>query len=204
MPVFADREEAGRGLAHTLAESGIRDGIVVGLASAGSCPRPWVAAELDLPLDVLAVRKVGHPFEREDHPTAATLVATKTARCVEGRTCPRLVDFGLRRSPGAEAGLKIARASYLAGFDATSNVLAGPRVRNRDRRHDAALVRPVLRRRDRAAPCFRPLVPEGRSCSSIRTTPSRGRGGRSRSRVSWRQEVTASTASASTPVTWAR
>jgi nicotinate phosphoribosyltransferase len=54
-----------------------------------------------------------------------TLVASKASRCVEAARGARLVDFSLRRTPGAEAGLKIARASYLAGFDATSNVLAG-------------------------------------------------------------------------------
>jgi nicotinate phosphoribosyltransferase len=39
----------------------------------------------------------------------------------------RLVDFGLRRSQGADAGLAAARSSYLAGFAGTSNVLAGMR-----------------------------------------------------------------------------
>ena len=54
-----------------------------------------------------------------------TLIASKAARSVDvagGRT---LVDFALRRTHGGEAGLKVARASYLAGFDSTSNVLAG-------------------------------------------------------------------------------
>ncbi len=37
----------------------------------------------------------------------------------------QLVDFGLRRAHGAEAGLLAARAAYLAGFDATATVLAG-------------------------------------------------------------------------------
>jgi nicotinate phosphoribosyltransferase len=36
-----------------------------------------------------------------------------------------LVDFGLRRAHGAEAGLMAARASYLAGFAGTATVLAG-------------------------------------------------------------------------------
>jgi nicotinate phosphoribosyltransferase len=36
-----------------------------------------------------------------------------------------LIDFGLRRAHGAEAGLLAARAAYLAGFAGTSNVLAG-------------------------------------------------------------------------------
>lgn len=55
------------------------------------------------------------------------LVASKAARCVLAAQGRRLVDFGLRRSHGAEAGLMSARAAYLAGFDATSAVAAGMR-----------------------------------------------------------------------------
>jgi nicotinate phosphoribosyltransferase len=54
-----------------------------------------------------------------------TLVAGKAARCVEAAEGRLLVDFSLRRTHGGEAGLKVARASWIAGFDATSNVLAG-------------------------------------------------------------------------------
>jgi nicotinate phosphoribosyltransferase len=36
----------------------------------------------------------------------------------------QLVDFGLRRAHGAEAGLLAARASYIAGFTGTATVLA--------------------------------------------------------------------------------
>ena len=35
------------------------------------------------------------------------------------------MDFSFRRTHGVEAGLKVARASYIAGFEATSNVIAG-------------------------------------------------------------------------------
>lgn len=54
-----------------------------------------------------------------------TLIASKAVRSVEAAGGARLVDFALRRTHGGEAGLKVARASYLAGFDATSDVLAG-------------------------------------------------------------------------------
>jgi nicotinate phosphoribosyltransferase len=54
-----------------------------------------------------------------------TLIASKAARCVDAARGRLLVDFSLRRTHGGEAGLKVARASFLAGFDATSNVLAG-------------------------------------------------------------------------------
>ena len=57
-----------------------------------------------------------------------TLVATKAARSVLAAPGKRLVDFGLRRAHGAEAGLLAARASYLAGFAGTATVLAGARM----------------------------------------------------------------------------
>lgn len=56
-----------------------------------------------------------------------TMVATKAARCATAAQGRRLVDFSLRRTQGPETGLKVARASYIGGFDATSNVLAGQR-----------------------------------------------------------------------------
>lgn len=54
-----------------------------------------------------------------------TLIATKAARSTVAAGQRRLVDFSLRRTQGIDAGLKVARASYLAGFVGTSNVLAG-------------------------------------------------------------------------------
>jgi nicotinate phosphoribosyltransferase len=54
-----------------------------------------------------------------------TMIASKAARCVLAARGKMLVDFGLRRAHGAEAGLFSARASYLAGFSATSTVSAG-------------------------------------------------------------------------------
>lgn len=54
-----------------------------------------------------------------------TLVASKAARVRLAAPGKLLVDFGLRRAHGAEAGLLSARASYLAGFDGSATVLAG-------------------------------------------------------------------------------
>jgi nicotinate phosphoribosyltransferase len=54
-----------------------------------------------------------------------TMVATKASRAVHAAQGRPLVDFSLRRTQGSDAGLKVARASYLAGFTGTSNVLAG-------------------------------------------------------------------------------
>jgi nicotinate phosphoribosyltransferase len=56
-----------------------------------------------------------------------TLVASKGARSVLAAPGKRLVDFGLRRAHGAEAGLLAARASYISGFAGTATVLAASR-----------------------------------------------------------------------------
>ena len=53
-----------------------------------------------------------------------TMVASKAARVRLAAPNKLLVDFGLRRAHGAEAGLLSARASYLAGFEGSSTVLA--------------------------------------------------------------------------------
>jgi nicotinate phosphoribosyltransferase len=52
-------------------------------------------------------------------------IATKASRCIHAAQGRNLVDFSLRRTPGTDSGLKVARASYIAGFGGTSNVLAG-------------------------------------------------------------------------------
>ncbi len=56
-----------------------------------------------------------------------TLLATKSARCVQAARGRPIADFAARRTHGTEASLKMARASYVAGFGATSNVLAARR-----------------------------------------------------------------------------
>ncbi len=56
-----------------------------------------------------------------------TIVASKAARCVLAAPEKLLIDFGMRRAHGAEAGLLSARASYIAGFSGTATVLAGQR-----------------------------------------------------------------------------
>jgi nicotinate phosphoribosyltransferase len=54
-----------------------------------------------------------------------TMIASKAARMVLAAPGKLLVDFGLRRAHGAEAGVMAARASYLAGFAGTATVAAG-------------------------------------------------------------------------------
>lgn len=54
-----------------------------------------------------------------------TMIASKAVRSVIAAGGRRLFDFGLRRAHGTEAGLFAARACFIAGFESTSDVLAG-------------------------------------------------------------------------------
>jgi len=54
-----------------------------------------------------------------------TMAASKAARVVQSARGRPVIDFGLRRAHGTDAGLKASRSQYLAGAVATSNVLAG-------------------------------------------------------------------------------
>lgn len=52
------------------------------------------------------------------------MIATKASRCLHAAWPKNLVDFSLRRTQGTDAGMKVARASFIGGFVGTSNVLA--------------------------------------------------------------------------------
>ncbi|HEX2163903.1 MAG TPA: nicotinate phosphoribosyltransferase, partial [Thermoanaerobaculia bacterium] len=54
-----------------------------------------------------------------------SVVASKAARVVTAADGRPVVDFGLRRMHGTDAGMKAARAFHVAGVAGTSNVLAG-------------------------------------------------------------------------------
>lgn len=58
-----------------------------------------------------------------------TTIASKAARVVaaarDGGVDRLVADFGMRRMHGTDAAMKAARAAYIAGVDATSNVAAG-------------------------------------------------------------------------------
>jgi nicotinate phosphoribosyltransferase len=53
-----------------------------------------------------------------------TLIASKASRVVNAAGKAKVIDFGLRRAQGFDAGVKGARAEYVGGVEATSNVEA--------------------------------------------------------------------------------
>lgn len=62
---FASREDAGRKLGWRLKEQGAQADVVLGLPRGGVVVAAEVAHILQVPLDVLIVRKIGHPLQRE-------------------------------------------------------------------------------------------------------------------------------------------
>ena len=54
-----------------------------------------------------------------------SLICTKASRIRAVAPEDTLMEFGLRRAHGADAGIYGARAAVIGGFDATSNVIAG-------------------------------------------------------------------------------
>lgn len=64
-PLFENRREAGELLAGLLDEERGTDAVVVGLARGGVAVAAEVARVLGAPLDAVAVRKIGHPWQPE-------------------------------------------------------------------------------------------------------------------------------------------
>jgi predicted phosphoribosyltransferase len=62
---FVSRQDAGRRLGIYLRERGVAADLVLGLPRGGVVVAAEVAHKLKLPLNVLVVRKIGHPFQRE-------------------------------------------------------------------------------------------------------------------------------------------
>src|SRR5208282_1142663 len=62
---FASREDAGRRLGWHLLEQSVEADLVLGLPRGGVVVAAAVAQVLQRPLDVLVVRKIGHPWHRE-------------------------------------------------------------------------------------------------------------------------------------------
>ncbi len=54
-----------------------------------------------------------------------TMIATKASRVAHAAQGKTVIEFGLRRTHGTDAGMKAARCSYIGGCNGTSSVLAG-------------------------------------------------------------------------------
>ncbi|PWU08295.1 MAG: phosphoribosyltransferase [Verrucomicrobia bacterium] len=63
--MFASRHQAGQSLGQYLQERHVQAELILGLPRGGVVVAAEVARQMGLPLDVLIVRKIGHPSQRE-------------------------------------------------------------------------------------------------------------------------------------------
>jgi putative phosphoribosyl transferase len=89
-PLFQDRAEAGRALATELLPERSPQLVIVGLARGGVVVAAEVARVLEAPLDVVAVRKVGHPQQPEYAIGAVTPGGAVYVRATDGLTAEHL------------------------------------------------------------------------------------------------------------------
>jgi len=89
-PLFHDRREGGQALAVELEGERGPSLLVVGLARGGVETAAEVAEALDAPLDVVAVRKLGHPWHREYGLGAVTPGGGVYVRASDGLTRAQL------------------------------------------------------------------------------------------------------------------
>lgn len=101
-PLFADRFDAGRRLACELRRERGPDTLVIGLARGGVQVASEVARELEAPLGVVAVRKVGHPWQPEYAIGAVAAGDTVYVRGTDGLTEAELAEAVERAKLDAE------------------------------------------------------------------------------------------------------
>lgn len=99
--VFADRAAAGRSVVEILPELGA-DPLVLGLARGGVPVAAEVAAALAAPLDVLVVRKIGHPVQRE----YALGAVSEDGVVLPAGLAPEVVDPQLARARAQAVALR--------------------------------------------------------------------------------------------------
>jgi putative phosphoribosyl transferase len=116
-PVFADRREAGLALARVLAEKHLADPVVLALPRGGVPVAAEIARRLDAPLDVVLVRKIGVPYQREL--AAAAVVDGGNAEIVANEdvmTMAGLAPADIQRLAKRElAEIERRRLAYLKG-----------------------------------------------------------------------------------------
>ena len=102
------------------------------------------------------------------------MIASKAARSILVASGKPVIDFGLRRAHGAEAGLLAARASYLADFAGTADTcLPACTMESRSMARWRMRLSKPMRTKPPPSGISHRLDQTIQSCSSTRTTPRR-------------------------------
>lgn len=121
---FASRQDAGQKLGQHLLEKNIRADVVLGLPRGGVIVAAEVAAILQVPLDVLVVRKIGHPRFRE---FAVGALAEADVVLLDREVLDR-GDIDLAELDKVVAEEKLRLAEYRRKFEAEPVTLEGKSV----------------------------------------------------------------------------
>ncbi|MCB5293673.1 phosphoribosyltransferase [Arthrobacter sp. SO3] len=121
---YTDREEAGRLLASALRQfRGRPDTVVLGLARGGVPVAAAAAAALQLPWDVLPVRKLGTPGHEETAFGALASAGGGVVRMLNRALADRLLDVGVRQS-----ALDEVESTARAELEHRAGTYPGPRL----------------------------------------------------------------------------
>jgi putative phosphoribosyl transferase len=114
---FADRREAGRALARVLADKHLQDPVVLALPRGGVPVAAEIARRLKAPLDLVMVRKIGVPYQRELAAAAvvnggdAEIVTNEDVMALAGLTRADIDELARREL----AEIERRRQAYLRG-----------------------------------------------------------------------------------------
>lgn len=119
--MFIDRQDAGKKLAEKIAHYTGTDAVVFALPRGGVVIGAEVAQALALPLDIIAVRKIGHPFT----PEYAIGIVDEHGAAILNETETKAVDQGwLARETEAQK-MEAKRRSVLYRGGRASGIITG-------------------------------------------------------------------------------
>lgn len=116
--VFRNRREAGQLLAEKLKEYAGKDALVFGLPRGGVVVGAEIAQQLNLPLEVIISRKIGHPWQ----PEFAVAAITENGQLVENKEIVATLDpeWFKEAAKKEQEEAKRRRERYLAGREPIS------------------------------------------------------------------------------------
>lgn len=110
--MFEDRVDAGKRLASNLVKFQKEDGVLVAIPRGGVILAEVIARELKFPLELVLVRKIGHPYNRE---YAVCAVSRSGVRCEEKERGQLNQDWLRKEMEKERREIKRRESLYLRG-----------------------------------------------------------------------------------------
>jgi len=110
--MFEDRVDAGKRLASSLVKFQKEDGVLVAIPRGGVILAEIISRELKFPLELVLVRKIGHPYNRE---YAVCAVSKSGVRCEEKEKSQLNQDWLRKEMEKERREIKGRESLYLRG-----------------------------------------------------------------------------------------